>query len=100
MNRNLIRNRNYILLFSAQIISLLGSCVTTVGLAIFACQLTGGASVAAVIGNTLFLRILGRTPQSNVGDYPLFLSGDWLTATREKAGKNSLCGSSAQVLFF
>lgn len=52
------RNRNYLLLFSAQIISLLGSGVTTVGLALFAYQLTGGESATAVIGNALFLRIL------------------------------------------
>ncbi len=45
--------------FSAQIVSLLGSGVTTVGLALFAYQLTGGASATAVIGNALFLRILG-----------------------------------------
>jgi len=52
------RNRNYILLFSAQIISLLGSGVTTVGLALFAYQLTGGQSATAVIGYALTLRIL------------------------------------------
>ena len=58
MQTNLWHNRNYILLFSAQIVSLLGSGVTTVGLALFAYQLTGGASATAVIGNALFLRIL------------------------------------------
>ena len=58
MQTGLWRNRNYLLLFSAQIISLLGSGVTTVGLALFAYQLTGGASATAVIGNALFLRIL------------------------------------------
>jgi NRE family putative nickel resistance protein-like MFS transporter len=58
MQTELWRNRNYILLFSAQIISLLGSGVTTVGLALFAYQLTGGSSATAVIGNALFLRIL------------------------------------------
>src|SRR3954465_1105281 len=52
------RNRNFRLLFSAQIISLLGSGVTTVGLALLAYQLTGGASATAVIGNALMLRIL------------------------------------------
>src|SRR5436189_1555327 len=52
------RNQNFRLLFSAQIISLLGSGVTTVGLALFAYQLTGGASATAVIGNALTLRIL------------------------------------------
>lgn len=52
------RNRNYLFLFASQIISLLGSGVTTVGLALFAYQMTGGASATAVIGNALFLRIL------------------------------------------
>ncbi|HEY8225469.1 MAG TPA: MFS transporter [Pyrinomonadaceae bacterium] len=52
------RNQNFRLLFSAQIISLLGSGVTTVGLALFAYQLTGGLSATAVIGNALTLRIL------------------------------------------
>lgn len=47
-----------LLLFGAQIISLLGSGVTTVGLALFAYQLTGGSSATAVIGNALMLRIL------------------------------------------
>jgi NRE family putative nickel resistance protein-like MFS transporter len=55
---SLWRNRNFRLLFSAQIISLLGSGVTTVGLALFAYQLTGGVSATAVIGNALMLRIL------------------------------------------
>ncbi len=36
----------------------MGSGVTTVGLALFAYQLTGGESATAVIGNALFLRIL------------------------------------------
>lgn len=52
------RNRNFSLLFGAQVISLLGSGVTTVGLALFAYQLTGGVSATAVIGNALTLRIL------------------------------------------
>jgi len=52
------RNQNFRLLFGAQIISLLGSGVTTVGLALFAYQLTGGVSATAVIGNALTLRIL------------------------------------------
>ncbi len=52
------RNRNFLLLFAAQIVSLLGSGVTTVGLALFAYQLTGGELATAVIGNALFLRIL------------------------------------------
>ncbi|WP_445366584.1 MFS transporter [Methylomonas sp. BW4-1] len=54
----LFRNRNFKLLFSAQVISLVGSGVTTVGLALFAHQLVGGGSAAAVIGNALMLRIL------------------------------------------
>jgi len=58
MAASLWRNRDFRLLFSAQIISLLGSGVTTVGLALFAYQLTGGASATAVIGNALTLRIL------------------------------------------
>lgn len=58
MDKILWRNRNFLLLFAAQIVSLLGSGVTTVGLALFAYQLTGGASATAVIGNALFLRIL------------------------------------------
>src|SRR5215475_14944007 len=55
--RSLWRNHDFRLLFGAQIISLLGSGVTTVGLALFAYQLTGGASATAVIGNALMLRI-------------------------------------------
>ena len=54
----LFKNRNYLLLFSAQIISLTGSGVTTVGLAIFAHRMVGGTSAAAVIGTALTLRIL------------------------------------------
>src|SRR5216684_4526597 len=52
------RNRDFRLLFGAQIVSLLGSGVTTVGLALFAYQLTDGQSATAVIGNALTLRIL------------------------------------------
>jgi MFS transporter, NRE family, putaive nickel resistance protein len=55
---SLWRNRNFRLLFGAQLISLAGSGVTTVGLALFAYQLTGGESATAVIGNALTLRIL------------------------------------------
>ena len=55
---SLWRNRNFRTLFGAQIISLTGSGVTTVGLALFAYQLTGGPSATAVIGNALTLRIL------------------------------------------
>lgn len=58
IDEGLFRNRNYLLLFSAQIISMMGSGVTTIGLAIFAHQMVGGASAAAVIGNALMLRIL------------------------------------------
>jgi NRE family putative nickel resistance protein-like MFS transporter len=54
----LIRNRNFRLLFASQVISLTGSGVTTIGLALFAHQLVGGESAAAVIGNALMLRIL------------------------------------------
>jgi NRE family putative nickel resistance protein-like MFS transporter len=56
--RPLWRNRDFRLLFGAQIVSLLGSGVTTVGLALFAYHLTGGTSATAVIGNALTLRIL------------------------------------------
>jgi len=52
------RNRSYVALFAAQVISLLGSGVTSVGLALFAYQMVGGASATAVIGNALTLRIL------------------------------------------
>ena len=52
------QNRAFKLLFGAQIISLLGSGVTTVGLALFAYRLTAGSSATAVIGNALMLRIL------------------------------------------
>lgn len=58
MQTGLWSNRNYVFLFAGQIISLLGSGVTTVALAIFAYQLTGGESATAVIGTALFLRIL------------------------------------------
>lgn len=52
------RNHNFALLFSAQVVSLLGSGVTTVGLALFAWRLTGGVAATAVLGNALMLRIL------------------------------------------
>ncbi len=58
MQAGLWSNRNYVFLFAAQIVSLLGSGVTTVALAIFAYQLTGGESATAIIGSALFLRIL------------------------------------------
>lgn len=55
---SIFRNPSFNLLFLAQIISLTGSGVTTVGLALFAHQLVGGGSAAAVIGNALMLRIV------------------------------------------
>jgi len=58
VSTSLWRNRDFRYLFAAQIVSLLGSGVTTVGLALFAYQLTGGASATAVIGYALTLRIL------------------------------------------
>ncbi len=58
MQTGLWSNRNYVFLFAGQIVSLLGSGVTTVALAIFAYQLSGGESATAIIGNALFLRIL------------------------------------------
>ena len=54
----LMQNRNFVLLFSAQLISLVGSGLTTIGLALFAHQLAEGSSAAVVIGNALMLRIL------------------------------------------
>src|SRR5215216_2244805 len=51
-------NRNYVALFAAQVVSLAGSGMTSIGLALFAYQLTGGASATAIIGNALMLRIL------------------------------------------
>lgn len=54
----LTQNRNFMLLFSAQLVSLVGSGLTTIGLALFAHQLVEGSSAAIVIGNALMLRIL------------------------------------------
>jgi NRE family putative nickel resistance protein-like MFS transporter len=54
----LTQNRNFMLLFSAQLISLVGSGLTTIGLALFAHQIVEGSSAAVVIGNALMLRIL------------------------------------------
>ncbi|HKG96354.1 MAG TPA: hypothetical protein VKA97_00970 [Pyrinomonadaceae bacterium] len=51
------RNRDFRLLFGAQLISLAGSGVTTVGLALFASQLKGGESATAVIDNASMLRV-------------------------------------------
>ena len=55
---NLWKNRTWRRLFLAQVISQLGSGVTTVGLALFAYQVAGGASATAVLGDALMLRIL------------------------------------------
>jgi MFS transporter, NRE family, putaive nickel resistance protein len=52
------RNRSFRLLFGAQVISLLGSGATTIGLALFARRLVGDASATAVLGNALTLRIV------------------------------------------
>jgi MFS transporter, NRE family, putaive nickel resistance protein len=52
------RNRDFVLLFAAQIVSLLGSGVTTVALALFSYKLTGGKDATVVVGNALMLRIL------------------------------------------
>ncbi len=56
--RPLWRNRDFRLLFAAQLVSLLGSGVTTIGLALFAHRLVGDTSATAVIGDALMLRIL------------------------------------------
>ena len=55
---SLWRNRAFVSLFAAQVISLLGSGVTTIGLTLFVYQLAGGATATAVIGQALMLRIL------------------------------------------
>ena len=52
------RVRDFRLLFGAQVISLLGSGATTVGLALLAHRLVEGPSAAVVIGNALMLRIV------------------------------------------
>lgn len=52
------RNWPFVRLFLAQVVSLTGSGVTTVGLALFAHQLAGGPSAAAIVGNALTLRIV------------------------------------------
>lgn len=51
-------NKNFLLLFAAQVISLMGSGVTTVALALFAYELAGGADATMVVGNALMLRII------------------------------------------
>ena len=45
-------------LFSAQVISLLGSGVTTVGLTLYVYEIAGTASASIVLGQALMLRIL------------------------------------------
>lgn len=53
----LIRNRDYLRLFAAQVTSLIGSGITSVALAAFAYDLVGG-NAAVVVGTALTLRIL------------------------------------------
>ena len=52
------RNRSFLLLFGAQVISLVGSGATTVGLALFAYRMAGAREATVVLGNALMLRIL------------------------------------------
>ena len=52
------RNRSFTVLFTAQVISLAGSGVTTVALALLVRQLAGSAAAATVLGEALTLRIL------------------------------------------
>lgn len=54
---SLLRNRRFLALFAAQIASLLGSGVTSVGLALLAHDIAGGEATA-IIGTALMLRIL------------------------------------------
>lgn len=56
--RGLTANRSFVLLFSAQVVSLLGSGATTVALALLAYDMVGSRSATAVLGNALMLRIL------------------------------------------
>ena len=51
-------NRSFLLLFGAQVISLVGSGATTVGLALFAYAMAGPREATVVLGNALMLRIL------------------------------------------
>lgn len=44
------RNRSFTLLFSAHVISLLGSGATTIGLALFAYRMAGAGSATVVVG--------------------------------------------------
>lgn len=55
---SLWRNRSFLALFSAQVISLLGSGVTTIGLTLFVYELAGSSTATLVIGQALMLRIL------------------------------------------
>ena len=55
---SLWRNRSFVLLFTAQIISLVGSGATTIGLALFAYRMAGPGAGTAVLGNALMLRIV------------------------------------------
>jgi NRE family putative nickel resistance protein-like MFS transporter len=54
----LLRHRAFVLLFAAQLVSLLGSGATTIGLALFAYRLAGATEATALVGNALMLRIL------------------------------------------
>lgn len=58
MSSGLIRNANFAKLFSAQVISLAGSGVTTVALALYVHQLAGAAAATVVLGQALMLRIV------------------------------------------
>src|SRR5215831_17513104 len=51
------RNRTFTTMFLAQAISLAGSGVTTVALALFVHQLAGPAAATVVLGQVLMLRI-------------------------------------------
>jgi NRE family putative nickel resistance protein-like MFS transporter len=51
------RNRDFVLLFSAQAISLTGSGVTTVALALLVHQIAGPVAATTVLGQALMLRI-------------------------------------------
>jgi NRE family putative nickel resistance protein-like MFS transporter len=52
------RNRSFVSLFGAQVISLVGSGATTVALALFAYRMAGARDATIVLGNALMLRIL------------------------------------------
>ena len=55
---SLWRNRVFVTLFTAQIVSLLGSGVTTVGLTLYVYDIAGAGSASVVLGQALMLRIL------------------------------------------